>query len=278
MYAKKKFTIFFFFIFTSLIAVFGESLSISEQQAIDDFMLFRVKITSETDIHQALSKIDNYQKTNSKIIASFSDEAQLILNNFLVLEKYNYMYNLNINNPEISKLILAQNSENDKWFASHKPATINKWLYCTSADINSCCMQFVSKKELVKMGLGIKNKYNEALNLDPNMSYALFGIGQWLIQAPVIFGGSPKKAIEAFEHALSSARDTAETFYACIFLSQAYFDDKETAKAENTLYKAFSIEPDSTYVSLIETLNKSNYSLYYYIVHRDKINKELNLS
>lgn len=278
MYSKKRFATILLLFFTSFIAIFATTLSTQEQQAIDNFMLFRVKITKETDINQVLNQINNYQEINTNKIASFSDETQLILNNFIVLEKYNYMYNLDINNPKISNLILSQKRKNDKWFETHDAKTINKWLYCTSADINSCCMQFVSKTEAIKIGISIKDSYTEALNLDPDMSYALFGMGQWLIQAPGIFGGSTKKAIQTFEHALNSARNTAETFYACIFLSQSYFEEKDYQKTEFILNKALYIEPESKYLSFIKTLNKSNYSLYYYILHREKIDKELDLS
>jgi len=274
----KKIATTFIFLFLSLVALCARDLSNAEQQAIDDFMLFRVKITTIKDFHKALKTINEYQEQNKSLITSFSDEAQLIINNFIVLEQYNYIYNININDSNLQDLILSQNSKNDKWFDAHNKNTINKWLYCTAADIKSCCLQFVSKTDAMKIGLSIKDYYKTALKLDKNMSYALFGLGQWLIQAPAIAGGNKNDAIETFKLAVNSSRNNAETFYGYIFLSQAYFTKKETSKASNMLTKALSIEPQSNYIAFIKILNESNYSLYYYVTHREKIDKKLNLS
>jgi len=274
----KKIATTFIFLFLSLVALCARDLSNAEQQAIDDFMLFRVKITTIKDFHKALKTINEYQEQNKSLITSFSDEAQLIINNFIVLEQYNYIYNIDINDSNLQDLILSQNSKNDKWFDAHNKNTINKWLYCTAADIKSCCLQFVSKTDAMKIGLSIKDYYKTALKLDKNMSYALFGLGQWLIQAPAIAGGNKNDAIETFKLAVNSSRNNAETFYGYIFLSQAYFTKKETSKASNMLTKALSIEPQSNYIAFIKILNESNYSLYYYVTHREKIDKKLNLS
>lgn len=275
---KKCYIVMFIFFLLTFVISANEQLTTEEQKTIDDFMQFRVHLTTEKDERIALQLINEYSSSILPVIVNFDDEAQLILNNFIILEKYNYMYNMDINNPNLSSLILPQKQKNDNWFSSHDAKTINKWLYCTSADVNSCCMQFVSRTEAMKIGLTVKTNYQKALEFDTNMSYALFGMGQWLIQAPGFVGGSTKKAIETFNHALASSRNKAETFYSYILLSQAYFDTKEIKKASALLEKALQIQPNSDYIAFIQLLNNNEYSLYYYVTHRKKIDAKLNIN
>ncbi|OJF77242.1 MAG: hypothetical protein BKP49_03685 [Treponema sp. CETP13] len=275
MRIKKYFFSLISFVFL-LATLSAAELSIKEQEAIDNFMQFRVNLTSESDAQIILKRINQYQ-SNLSLPSSFSAESKLIIENFITLEKYNYMYTLDIHNPKLPELILPQKDKNDKWFDTHDKENINKWLYCTAADVISCCMQFVSKTDAMKMGLTIKDHYKKALSMDSNMSYALFGMGQWLIQAPGIAGGSKKGAIEAFELSLSSARNNAERFYAYVLLSQGYYEGNKKDVATSTLQKAIDLAPNSTYPMFIKLLNDNNYSLYYYITHREKIDKKLHI-
>lgn len=244
---------------------------------IDNFMQLRMNLASCSTPAGALLRTADFQSKLQKTETAdpFTDEERLILDNFIILEKYNYMREQDKNNPEIKNMMLSQNKKNDTWFTTHTGNTPNKWLYCTAADVISCCLPYIPVSSAMKKGFTIKNYYEEALRQDPGLSYALTNIAQWYYYAPSFGGGSKTKARHYFELALTDARNEAETYYAKIFLSQYLFDEKDIKQSSLLLSEAASEVPDGRYIAHIQKLNNAGYSLYYYNQHQSEIDRKL---
>lgn len=278
MFFRKIVILLIVFSFLPVILHATKSLSPQEEQAIYDFMDLRLQLTAENNLQNSLNKIDEYTtKLHHTTYSTYTPEAQLILDNFLILEKFAYLYYDDMNNPLLSKIILNQKEKNDLWFSRHTEEPINKWLYSSYADILSWSLQYLSKTELIKTGLKVKKCYEQALKFDPDMSYALFGLGQWYIQAPIIGGGSIKKGIKKLQRALDLSCSNSEVFNACLLLSQAYFENNKKDLANTFLQKAACILPHNNYISFIKILNKNNHSLFYYNSHKAKMDHDLDL-
>lgn len=246
-------------------------ISDNAQTEIDAFMTFRMNLAVCETAEDALAEIGAYrvQHFSGADFASFTGEEKLILENFEVLEIYNYMRKVKGKESEIKDLICSQYSKNESWFSSHKDETINKWLYCTAADMLSCNLSYASVTTIMHDGLAVKTYYEKALTQDPDMSYALTNIAQWYYYAPSFGGGSKSKAKSCFEHAVTYARTPAETYYAKIFLSQYLFEDEaQRGKSATLLADADVFQPGGHYVAWLRRINKAGFSLYYYNIHK----------
>ncbi|MCK9171291.1 MAG: hypothetical protein M0P01_12835 [Treponema sp.] len=273
MELRQKITalLFFFFIAVPLSLSAAAKISDKAQAEIDAFMTFRMNLSVCETAESALSKIDDYhiQHFCRPDFISFTDEEKLILENFEVLEIYNYMRKVKGKESDIKKLICSQYNKNTNWFSSHKDGTINKWLYCTAADMLSCNLSYASVTTIMHDGLAVKTYYEKALLQDPDMSYALTNIAQWYYYAPSFGGGSKSKAKNCFEHAVICARTNAETYYAKIFLSQYLFEDEtQRGKSATLLADADVFQPGGHYVEWLRRINKAGFSLYYYNMHK----------
>ena len=158
-------------------------------------------------------------------------------------------------------MLKAQKEVNEAYLAAHKGERLDKWVSVTAADVISCYMSF-SVSDVVKYGLSLKDFYRNAVEQDPSMSYALTNLAQWYYWAPRINGGSKKTALTYFEQALTAADTPAETYYACIFLSQLLFENGEKARCAALLDQATAIAPESRYLARIRAMNQAGDSLY----------------
>ena len=264
------------FAFICIPAHSNATLTPYEQSCIDKMMAFRVSICA-LDPSQALAKVDSYRAKvlSSEECTKISEETQLILDTFLVLESFNYIYERNQTDPRLKTLILAQYDKLNAYIEKNKDSTINKWLYCIAGDAISCTMGFVSTSEAMKRGLTIKDYYLKALEQDPNFSMALVNVGQWFFQAPAIGGGSKQKARSYFERALKASRNNAESYYAKAMLSQCKFSDGEKDAAAELLEQALSLAPGSRLILKMKEVNSVGENYFYYIVHRAEVDKKI---
>ncbi len=258
------------------IVVSAAALSEREQASVDQFMQFRMEV-SACEPDEALARVARYETElfGTEEASSFSPEFRLIMDNLLVLERYNYLYEKDIAHPELEGLISAQNDENESRLKNAKGARVDTWLYCTAGDVISCCMQFMPVTKAMNRGLVIKKYYDTAVSQDPDCAYALMNTAQWYFHAPAIGGGSKKKALDYFERAIAAARTPAESFYAKILCSQALFDGGSTERSAALLAEATALCPESRYAAHIKKLNDAGYSLFYYMLNRAKIDAEL---
>ena len=264
-----------------LAALASETISADAQKEIDGFMTLRMNLASSASPESALAKIESYaaEHFSENVLASFTDEEKLIFENFKILEQYNYMRQIPSMEGSLKSLIRTQYDKNDAYFSAHKNEAINKWLWCTAADMLSCNLSYATVGVIMHDGIAVKKYYQKALDEDPAMSYALTNIAQWYYFAPAIGGGSKTKAGEYFERAVRDARTDAETYFAKIFLSQFLFDDKALeAESAKLLDEADALQRGGNYVAWIKKVNTAGYSLLQYNAKKmtpDDIEKKL---
>lgn len=253
-------------------------ISEKTQTAIDDFMQFRMELSLYEKPEQALQAIEEYHNKHfsDAELSGFTEQEKLILSNFEVLEKYNYMYFI----PELKEdniaMLKAQYEYLTTWIKEHKNEELNKWLYTTAGDLLSCNLAYTNIGTILHDGLAVKNYYEKAIEQDPNMSYALTNIAQWFYYAPAISGGGKSRAQNYFTLGLEAAKNNAETYYAKIFLSQSLFEDKKTREASATmLAEAGQLMPGSHYIDKLQRINKAGYSLYYFNTHQDDLKDKI---
>lgn len=221
-------------------------------------MTLRMTVSTLSDNDAILSALDSFDISGG---TSFSEEEELILENFVLLERYNYLKDDSNNKELLRSSLKAQKEKCDAWLKANKKEVPNKWLCVTYADTISCYISF-SVSDVIKYGLSIKDYYLKAYAQDENTSYVLTNLAQWYYWAPKLNGGSKKKAGDYFEKAVKAARTDAERYFADIFLSQYLFETGDKGRSATLLREAKSYCPESHYVALIEGANKDGLSFF----------------
>jgi tetratricopeptide (TPR) repeat protein len=272
---KKIFIILLMSISTMTYIFSNSQLTDNEQTIIDDTLKFRMDIAAAETPAKAIEMIDSYtEKLPTKATYnSSSDEIKLVIQNMLVWEKYNYIYETNVDDPRLKDLLVNQYKIITDWLKSHKNEQINKWLYCSAGDILSSGLRFFPMSTAMKEGLNVKKYYDLILEEDPNMSFALFNIAHWYFHAPAISGGSKKKAKECFEKAVESARNPAELYFSKVYYSQILFENEDFEGCEKQKSEAAVILPNSRYIQLLNKVNSLGHSVFYYTLNKEKMDK-----
>lgn len=248
------------------------ALSSRAQQAVDDFMMLRMELTAEDDTGRILQRIDAF--ANAVDMTDFTGEERLVVENFIVMERYNYLKNDDGNRKALKETLAMLRKRNADLLEKAQKAgeEVNKWLLCTAADVTSCYISF-SLKDVIKYGLGIKALYQRALESGDDFSYGLTNMAQWYYWAPKLNGGSREKAAEYFALAVKAARNNAEEFFAKVFWSQWLFESGDKEGAKEQLDAAQSLCPGSTRITLARQANAQGMSVFAYEKKRSKMVK-----
>lgn len=254
------------------------ALSSGAAALIDSFFDLRMNLSltdgsSEAGEKKIIGDIGRFYSDNEKSIRALTEQEQLVLENFIIMEKYNYLYE-KPGQAKVQHEILGKQRARLEAFAQSVPdSQLSGYFLCTWADVTSCYMGY-SVSDVLKYGAGIKPLYEKALEREPELSYALTNLGQWYYFAPGITGGSKKKALACFEKARGAARTDSQKYFADIFLSQLLFERKEYGRCRELLSEAESFCPGSLYLARIRSANESGLSLYEYNRKKSDLDKE----
>ena len=274
---KKLFLI--FAILFAFIPLFGEeNLTPTDLKSIYDFMNYRPVLTTNTP-EENIILIQQYKETLSleENKVQFSEQGYLVLETLLISEEFNYYYEIDEKHPALKNLVVPHNNKLEKWIKNHPKEEISAWLYVSAGDLLSCSMGLYSIPKAMEIGLEVKDYYTEALEKNPNMTYGNLNMAQWYFHAPAFGGGSKKKANELFLIALENAKGSGEEFYTNLIYSQFLFDQNNKEKAQMYFNKAAAIQPNSKKTEFLKLLNDNGYTLFYYTLNREKVEKKLGI-
>lgn len=259
-------------------AVFAEvAMSDFEIQVMDQVTEFRWQLTAEKDFLKAAELCDQFrEKMNApEVSEKLSSDILLSVNNILVWEKYNALYEIDQKDKAIEKLIVDQYEIVKAYFKANKKQTLNKWLYVTAGDILCSSLQYLSLGKAMDEGLTVKKYYDDALEQDPDFVFCLINVAQWYFHAPAVSGGGKGKAMKAFKKAEDCAVSEGEKFFAKLYLSQACYEEGNKARAASLLDESEELLPGSRVVEFYRLLNENGFYYFEYPEHRKKIDSKL---
>lgn len=253
------------------------NLSDKENSYINNILDFRLQLRTYNNIDECLVNLEKYQNEiyKSSDYKKFDEETILIIDNLLIVAKFNCIYENNIHDNQLKPLILNQF---EKIIEYNKQVTLenrNKWYNVTAYDVINTSLQFLPTKDAIVYGLEEKDSYNFMMKKYPDFSYLFINSGLWYVFAPAFGGGSDEKALNYFRNAIYSASSNYESYYANIYMSQLLFERKIYEESEKFLNKADLIIPGNKYIEFIKKLNDNDYSLYYYTNNKEKVDKKL---
>lgn len=237
--------------------------STSEQQALDNLFVRRQQVSSLSST-EAISQLESYRILNltAEKTAGFSEEAKLVLDAFVDLEMLAYKQSINYNDPTIKTTAYDQYLKLQGWLDAHPSETPNKWMYCAAAEAFNWYLAYLPMTQILTKGMLPKEYYEAALEQDPDMSYALCSLGQWLYFAPGIAGGGTKKAKSMLEKSVKTARTNPEKYITHLIYSQILFQTKDYTGAEKELAAAEAIQPDNTRARRFRQVNAKGFSWF----------------
>lgn len=254
----------FFCFQTSLFA--QKAISSEAENLFNSFMDFRRTLAYSGDDESALKEIEVFMnKSVNPIKENLSEEEQVIITNFYITERFNYLQYDKNGGPEIAeKELLNQLEKNLQFFGNKKPEEFNKWTLVTSANVIGCYMSFHPVPVALKYGQKQKEYFKSANENNPDFWYAASHYAQWLFFAPAIYGGGKKKAESLFLKALEISKTDTEKYYSNIFLSQFYFTEGKKDLSAEYLDKADTYLPGGRYVAFVRKINSEGKSTFEY--------------
>ncbi len=275
---KRYFSLFILF----LILCF--SLSAAELSASDNSLIFktldaRLKTRLYKTPDEAIAFLNNFkseiEKDNDYISAG--KEGQMISENMIALERYNYMYAKEINAKELKPYIIDQYEKIEAFQKANENQELSPWFILSSGDVINSSMQFIPQATAIKMGLREKDEYDKVVKDNPKLSFGYINRCLWYYFAPAIGGGSKTVAKSDFKNSVDFAACDYERFYSRIYYSQILYDDGQKKECAEMLAECDRILPGNVYTPFIKKLNDNGYSLLYYTVNRSKVDKKLGL-
>ncbi|MGP1587041.1 MAG: hypothetical protein ACTTHG_01720 [Treponemataceae bacterium] len=268
-------------------------LTIAEEELINNVQNFRLELYCVGSQKKSLEMIEEKFHQIEKIYDthSISLQIQLVAENLLTIEKFNHILNRDSKSKLLEPLIMNQYKKNKDWFKNHQNQEYNQWLYCTAGDILSLSLSFLPLSTFMSEGVNVKKYYEKALSIDKDFCFCLANLAQWHQYAPVIAGGSKENAKKLMTRAQNSAHTPFEKCYVSIFMSQIEFENGNNETCIKLLNAAASIKPVTNdfylsksyvqdknfYVDFIRNLNFKGYSIYYYTVNKEQVEKTTKL-
>lgn len=248
-------------------------LSQNGQKLIDELWQIRFNTSISSKNEATLEIYDIFEKENAEKIAKLPEDEKLVLENLIIMERYNCVGGFPGEKKEERKTFGEQRKKIEKFVKSKDKNEINKYLFLTYGDIISYYMSF-SLGDVIRYGLSVKPQYEKSLQQDENFSPGMINLGKWYYHVPVLFGGSKNKTAQLFEKAVNCAKNDAELYFALIDYSQILFEQNQKEESAKVLERAFEIAPNSAYLRLIQEQNEQNISLYTYNKNHTSILQE----
>lgn len=260
--------------FVSVLPLFaGKRLTDIEQSVIDDFWNVRMELTCLEEKQDAVKILDSYKETHKEQVEQLGEEASLLLDAIILMERYNYLYSFPGENKESRKEFSKIRSKMKDYMEDKEEDELTPYLYLFYADITSYYMAY-SIKDIIFNGLSVKRNYEKAIKTDGEFSPAMVNLAQWYYYSPGIFGGSKELTVEWQLKAIEYARNNAEKFYAKSAYSQVLFEAGKIEESQKELNDCSELCPESRFIQLLKEQNAMGNSLNDYNKQRSKLLKK----
>lgn len=244
------------------------------QQKFNEFSTLKIQLKSVDD-DAALEKISSVREAAFAELPSYAldfEQERRILESIYFMESYEHLITPE-KRGELRKIMKVHMNENIACLDSRAENERSPWLYLVCGDVTAYYMTRSIPATLL-YGLRIKGWYEKSAEIDGGLSGAFLSLGNWLFYAPQPFGGK-KKALASYEKALAQAKNNGELYLAYEFLSQLYFEMKNSEKCAEYLQKAYNLNLGEKDLEKVRKCNDAGYSLYQYNRNRAGIDEKI---
>lgn len=255
--------------------VFADAvLSDFTEQKLFEFTTLKIQLKSVDD-KEALAQIEDLRKSTLAELPSHAkdfEQERTILESVYFMESYEHLITPE-NRASLRKIMKTHMNENIACMNARAEDKKSPWLYFVTGDVTAYYMTRSISATLF-YGLKIKSWYEKGSEGKNGISGASMSLANWRFYAPPPFGGK-KKALASYENAISQAKTPGELYLAYEFLSQLYFEMKDSKKSAEYLEKAYGLNLGTKELDKVKRCNEAGYSLYQYNRNRAGIDEKI---
>lgn len=263
---------------------YSKELEGKDLQAVTYVLNANLYMANYENVSDKLNYLNEVEKDVKTFEAELSDEARLICQQMLILEKVTAK-----NNAAESFSSEPQNkkkSKNDKdakedeqklmdcFHAYEKFAetheNLSSFFHLRYKEAEFATVPFLPAAQQLKILKNTLSDYQRIEEMNPDYSENLMNLGITLYFVPGILGGNKKESVEKMRKAVQTASCEYEQVNTNLLLSQLLYEEKQIDEAKKYLDFAASIAPENKTIKIVSEMNAAGYSIF----HADKYLKK----
>lgn len=259
------------------VPVFAGEFSQYEKSLLAEIYDMRARSRQEPDYLASQKFLEVYHQKilGDDIQSKISDEAKLIFDNLLTLERWQYLWETDPQMPGLKEMIWTQYERIMEWNAAHPFSEQNAYLKLSSFDLINSTMQYMPRGQMIKLGFQEKKVYDELLVSDPDNCIVCLNAGQFYYNVSEVLSGAKPKAKGIYQRAIQVASNNFEKYFANIFMAQMLLEEKDMEGYGNCLAAAEAAIPGTPYMEFVKAVNAKGCTLYEYALHPIKIKQKV---
>lgn len=228
------------------------------------------------EVSDKLNYLNEVEKEVRNFESELSEEARLICQQMLVLEKVTAKNSASegiSTDPQNKKKDKndkeAKEDEQkimncfqvyEKFVETHE--NLSSFFHLRYVEIKFATVQYLPATQQLKILKNILGDYQKIEEMNPNYSENLMNLGIALYFVPGMLGGSKKEAVEKMRKAVQTASCEYEKVNTNLMLSQLLLEEKQPDEAKKYLAVASSMAPDNRTVQKVIEMNAAGYSIF----------------
>ena len=256
---------------------FAGEFSAYEKSLLAEIYDMRARSRQEPDYLASQKFLEAYHQKilGDDIQSKISDEAKLIFDNLLTLERWQYLWETDPQMNGLKEMIWAQYERITEWNAAHPFSEQNAYLKLSSFDLINSTMQYMPRGLMIKLGFQEKKVYDELLVSDPDNCVVCLNAGQFYYNVSEVLSGAKPKAKGIYQRAIQVASNNFEKYFANIFMAQMLLEEKDMEGYGKCLAAAEAAIPGTPYMEFVKAVNDKGCTLYEYALHPIKIKQKV---
>ncbi|MBQ3671473.1 MAG: hypothetical protein II921_08365 [Treponema sp.] len=241
----------------------AKPLTQGELSYINSILEFRLSLRTLPSAKDVRQKIRAF-KDSPPDAAEIGDECAIIAESMISTAEYNCEYEEDEKSPALEGILRPTFDKIIAYKSRHDTKEFSALFTAATTEVINSMMQFLPRTDVISIALKEKKEYDAAIEKEPDCSQVLMNAAFWYYFAPAFAGGSAEKAGNFFESAQENAKNDYERYYAAIYASQFFFEQKDAAACASYMAQAERVLPGTRHVSFIRTLNERGFSLFDY--------------
>ena len=256
---------------------FAGDFSAYEKTLLAEIYDMRARSRQEPDYLASQKFLEAYHQKilSDEVQSKISAEASLTFDNLLTLERWQYLWETDPKMKGLQEMITAQFNEIMAWNDTHPFAEQNVYLKLSSFDLINSTMQYMTRGQMIKLGLQEKKVYDKLLETDPDNCIVCLNTGLFYYNISEVLSGAKAKAKRIYERALQVASNNFEKYFANIFMAQMLLEEKDADGYNKCIVDAESAIPNTPYMEFVKAVNAKGITLYEYALHPIKIKQKV---
>ncbi len=256
---------------------FSGDFSEYEKTLLAEIYDMRARSRQEPDYLASQKFLEAYHNKilSDEIQSKIGAEASLTFDNMLTLERWQYLWETDPKMNGLKEMIWTQYERIMDWNAAHAFGEQNAYLKLSSFDLINSTMQYMTRGQMIKLGLQEKKVYDKLLETDQNNCVVYLNAGQFYYNVSEVLSGAKPKAKRIYERAVAIASNAYEKYFANIFIAQMFLEEKDMDSYNKHIALAEAAIPGTPYMNFVKAVNDKGITLYEYALHPIKVKQKV---